>query len=74
MTSEACGPCGDPEVEIERKDLRIRGTMGREVKLNTVRVGGWYSNGAGGNSCANPSQPSKLYMDDVAIAKGYIGI
>jgi len=63
----------DGKLVGERKDLRIRGSFGNGVKLNTVRVGGWYSNGAGGNTCANPSQPSRIYMDDVAIAKGYIG-
>jgi hypothetical protein len=64
----------DGKLVGERKDLRIRGTFGSDVKLNTVRVGGWYSNGGGGNACANPSKPSRLYMDDVAIAKGYIGL
>lgn len=63
----------DGQLVGERTNLRIRGNFGTGVKLNTVRVGGWYSNGAGGNSCANPSQPSRIYMDDVVIAKGYIG-
>lgn len=63
----------DGQLVAERTDLRIRGNFGAAVKLNTVRVGGWYSNGAGGNSCANPSRPSRLFMDDVVIAKSYIG-
>jgi hypothetical protein len=57
----------------QRSNLAIRGTLGAEAKLNTVKVGGWYSNGAHGNSCANPSQASTLRMDDVAIATDYIG-
>ncbi|HKP97451.1 MAG TPA: hypothetical protein VJ385_17025 [Fibrobacteria bacterium] len=57
-----------------RGNLSIRGSLGAEAKLNTVKIGGWYSNGAGGNSaCANPSQPSRLHMDDIVIAKSYIG-
>ena len=57
----------------QRENMRIRGSLGAEAKLNTVKVGGWYSNGAKGNSCRNPSQPSTLHMDDVAIATSYIG-
>lgn len=63
----------DGKLVGERTNLRIRGNFGTGVKLNTVRVGGWYSNSARGNSCPNPSQPSRIYMDDVVIAKGYIG-
>ncbi|MDB5050827.1 MAG: hypothetical protein JWO30_3898 [Fibrobacteres bacterium] len=58
-----------------RQNLTIRGSLGADAKLNTVKIGGWYSNGANGNSaCANPSQPAKLHMDDVVIAKSYIGM
>ncbi len=57
----------------ERTNLPIRGSLGSSVKLNTVKIGGWYSNSAGGNTCANPSQPSTLYMDDIVIAKSFIG-
>lgn len=53
--------------------IRIRGNGGSSVKLNTVKIGGWYSNGAGGNPCPNPSQPSRIYMDDFVIAKRYVG-
>lgn len=58
----------------EKTNLKIRGKMGHEVKLNTVKIGGWYSNGAGGNSCANPSQPARMHMDDIVISKSYIGL
>lgn len=57
-----------------RTGLNIRGTAGMDAKLNTVKIGGWYSNGANGNSCAHPHQPSKLHMDDVAIATSFIGL
>jgi hypothetical protein len=57
----------------EKTGLRVRGNFGSTVKLNTVRVGGWYSNSARGNPCPSPDRPSTLYMDDVAIAKSYIG-
>ncbi len=57
----------------ERSNLRIRGSLGSNVKLNTVKIGGWYSNGANSNSCPNPSAPSRIYMDDIVIAKSFIG-
>ncbi|MBW8888064.1 MAG: hypothetical protein JF616_09945 [Fibrobacteres bacterium] len=53
--------------------LNIRGNGGWNVKLNRVRVGGWYSNSANGNSCANPAQASTMYVDDVAVSTQYIG-
>jgi hypothetical protein len=43
------------------------------VKINRVRLGGWYSNSANGNSCASPSQPSTMYIDDLAVGTSYIG-
>ena len=64
----------DGQQVAARTGLNIRGTAGTDAKLNTVKIGGWYSNAANGNSCANPSQPSKLHMDDVAIATSYIGL
>jgi hypothetical protein len=54
----------------KRTGLKIRTAA---QKLNTVKIGGWYSNGAGGNSCANPAQASRIYMDDFVIAKSYVG-
>lgn len=54
--------------------LNIRGNGGYTVKLNRIRIGGWYSNSANGNySCSNPSQPSTMYVDDVAVGTAYIG-
>lgn len=58
----------------EKTNLRIRGNLGSDVKLNTVKIGGWYSNGANGNTCTNPSAPSKIYMDDIVIAKSLVGV
>ncbi len=57
----------------EKTGINIRGGGGSGVRLNRVLIGGWYSNSARGNSCANPSQPSRLYMDDIEIARQYIG-
>ncbi|MDB5105512.1 MAG: hypothetical protein JWP91_3201 [Fibrobacteres bacterium] len=58
-----------------REGVNIRGSLSDAAKLNTVKIGGWYSNGANGNSaCANPSQPSKMHMDDFAIARSFIGM
>ncbi len=53
--------------------INIRGAGGSTVKLNRIRVGGWYSNSANGNTCPNPSQPSTVYVDDVAVGTAYIG-
>ncbi|HKP95687.1 MAG TPA: hypothetical protein VJ385_08010 [Fibrobacteria bacterium] len=53
--------------------LNIRGNGGWNVKLNRIRLGGWYSNSANGNICPNPSQPSTMYVDDVAVGTQYIG-
>jgi hypothetical protein len=53
--------------------INIRGTGGSTVKVNRVRVGGWYSNAANSNSCPNPAQPSTMYVDDVAVSTQYIG-
>lgn len=53
--------------------LNIRGKGGYDVKLNRVRVGGWYSNSANSNPCPNPSQPSTMFIDDVAVGTAYIG-
>jgi hypothetical protein len=53
--------------------LNIRGNGGSIVKINRVRLGGWYSNSANGNSCASPSQPSTMYIDDLAVGTSYIG-
>jgi hypothetical protein len=64
----------DGQQVAARTGLNIRGTAGMDSKLNTVKIGGWYSNGANGNSCANPAQASRMHMDDVAIATSYIGM
>jgi hypothetical protein len=61
----------DGALKVEKKNLSIRGSG--TAPLNTVKIGGWYSNGLGGNSCPNPASVSRLYMDDVVIAKSFIG-
>jgi hypothetical protein len=57
-----------------KSNINIRGTGGSTVKLNRVRVGGWYSNAANGNTCPNPAQASTMYVDDVAVSTQYIGL
>jgi hypothetical protein len=62
-------------VEVASKTgINIRGNGGSTVKLNRIRLGGWYSNSANGNTCANPSQPSTMYVDDVAVSTQNIGL
>ena len=56
-----------------KEGINIRGKGGQGVKLNRLRMGGWYSNAANGNSCQNPSQPSTMFIDDVAVGSDYIG-
>lgn len=63
----------DGVLVASKTGINIRGTGGSTVKLNRIRVGGWYSNTANGNTCANPSQPSTMYVDDVAVGTAYIG-
>ena len=59
--------------EGTKTGLNSRGTAGWNVKLNRIRVGGWYSNSANSNSCPNPAQASTMYVDDVAVSTQYIG-
>jgi hypothetical protein len=48
--------------------LNLRGKAGSATLLNKIMLGGWYSNSALGNAgCADPSQPSTVYIDDVAV-------
>lgn len=54
--------------------IDFRGKAGTETKLNKIMLGGWYSNSALGNACANPDKPSTLHIDDVAVGSGYIGL
>ena len=64
----------DGVLVASKAGINIRGTGGATTKLNRLRVGGWYSNGAHGNGCADPSQASTMYVDDVAVGKDYIGM
>ena len=63
----------DGVLAAQKTGLNIRGTGGSTVKLNRIRVGGWYSNSANGNSCPSPAQASTMYVDDVAVSTQYIG-
>lgn len=63
----------DGSLVASKEGINIRGKAGADVKLNRIRVGGWYSNGANGASCKNPSQASTLHIDDVAVGSDYLG-
>ena len=64
----------DGNLVASKEALNIRGNGGSNVKLNRLRIGGWYSNGANGNSgCASPSQASTMHIDDVAVGNEFIG-
>lgn len=63
----------DGVLKASKTGINIRGNGGSTVKLNRIRVGGWYSNSANGNTCSAPAQPSTMYVDDVAVGTAYIG-
>jgi hypothetical protein len=63
----------DGALVASKEGVNIRGKGGSDVKLNRIRVGGWYSNGANGNSCKNPSGSSTMLIDDVAVGTEYLG-
>ena len=64
----------DGALAAQKTGINIRGNGGYTVKLNRIRLGGWYSNSANGNGYSNPSQPSTVYIDDVAVGTAYIGL
>jgi len=64
----------DGALVASKAGINIRGNGGASAKLNRLRIGGWYSNGAHGNGCADPSQPSTMYVDDVAVGGDVIGM
>jgi hypothetical protein len=63
----------DGVLAASKTGINIRGKGNWNVKLNRIRLGGWYSNSAHGNSCSSPSRPSTMYIDDVAVGTEYIG-
>lgn len=63
----------DGVLAAQKTGLNIRGLGGSTVKLNRIRLGGWYSNSANGASCSSPAQPSTVFIDDVAVGTAYIG-
>jgi hypothetical protein len=64
----------DGVLAAQKTGINIRGNGGKGVRLNRLRIGGWYSNGANGNSCTSPSQPSTMFVDDVAVGADFIGL
>jgi hypothetical protein len=64
----------DGKLQGTKEGLDIRGKAGAAVKLNKIMLGGWYSNSGLGNGCAHPSQPSTVYIDDVAVGSEFIGL
>jgi polysaccharide lyase-like protein len=57
-----------------KEGIDFRGKAGMETKLNKIMLGGWYSNSALGNACADPNKPSTLRIDDVAVGSAYLGL
>ena len=64
----------DGEPSGARDGIDFRGKAGTETKLNKIMLGGWYSNSALGNACADPFKPSTLHIDDVAVSSDFIGL
>lgn len=64
----------DGRLQGSKGGLDIRGKAGAATKLNKILLGGWYSNSALRNDCADPSQPSTVYIDDVAEGSEFIGL
>jgi hypothetical protein len=57
---------------MQQTGIDIRGTDTHNI--NRISIGGWYSNGAGGNNpCPDPVNVSRRYIDDVVVATQYIG-
>lgn len=63
----------DGRIRGARGGLDIRGKTAAAAKLNRIMLGGWYSNSAMGNPCADPVRPSSVFIDDVAVGTDYIG-
>jgi hypothetical protein len=64
----------DGKASGARDGIDFRGKAGAETKLNKIMLGGWYSNSALGNACADPDKLSTLRIDDVAVASAFIGL
>jgi hypothetical protein len=64
----------DGALVIERTGLSDVRNANQTLPLNSIFVGGWYSNG-GNNvaSCVNPSPVSRRYIDDIVVRTSYIG-
>ncbi|MDB5105264.1 MAG: alyA7 [Fibrobacteres bacterium] len=57
-----------------KEGLNLRGKAGADTKLNKIMLGGWYSNSALRNDCADPYKPSTFYMDDIAVGSDFLGL
>jgi hypothetical protein len=64
----------DGELLGTRDGLNLRGKAGAETQLNKIMLGGWYSNSALGNECADPHDSSTVYIDDVAVGTDFLGL
>jgi hypothetical protein len=64
----------DGNLVASKEGVNLRGKGGESVKLNRVRIGGWYSNGAHGNGCKDPGRPSTMLVDDVAVGTDLLGV
>jgi hypothetical protein len=72
----------DGEVRVYIDGTQVMEVTGRgdlrdatdNLPINTLLVGGWYSNSDSNASCTAPSIiPAKRYIDDVIVATQYIG-
>jgi hypothetical protein len=72
----------DGEVRVYIDGTQVMEVTGRgdlrdatdNLPINTILVGGWYSNSDSNASCTAPSIiPAKRYIDDVIVATQYIG-
>jgi hypothetical protein len=65
----------DGRLVIEKLGLNNVRNQNETMNINSVMVGGWYSNSANSNpdSCKPPSPQSRRYIDDVIAARKYIG-
>jgi hypothetical protein len=64
----------DAQTTIEATGLNYVRDADDNLPINSILMGGWFSN-SGGNlaGCVNPSPLSRRYIDDVIISNRYIG-
>jgi hypothetical protein len=66
----------DGRVVLEQTGLNNVRNQNETMNINSIMVGGWYSNSAANTNpelCRPPSPQSRRYIDDVIVARKYIG-